>query len=74
MSGSSLNTIEVDLSALRHNYRSIQERVGLRVRIMAIVKADAYGHGLVRGQWSLTLKGLLTEAKGVTRDYYHFGK
>ncbi|MGD9955458.1 MAG: alanine racemase [Candidatus Nanopelagicales bacterium] len=35
----------VDLDALRHNLRTVRERVGTDV--MAVVKADAYGHGLV---------------------------
>lgn len=35
----------VDLDALRHNVRTVQARVGTPV--MAVVKADAYGHGLV---------------------------
>ena len=39
---------EIDLGALRHNVRAIRERVGTRTQIMGIVKANAYGHGLVR--------------------------
>jgi alanine racemase len=35
----------VDLDALRHNVRTVRERVG--TPLMAVVKADAYGHGLV---------------------------
>src|SRR3954467_3382156 len=37
---------EVDLSALRENLGWIRHRVGPQVKIMTIVKADAYGHGL----------------------------
>src|ERR1051325_12180037 len=37
---------EVDLSALRENLGWIRHHVGSRVRIMTVVKADAYGHGL----------------------------
>ena len=37
---------EVDLSALRENLQWIRHRVGPGVKIMTIVKADAYGHGL----------------------------
>ena len=43
----SFNRVEIDLSALQENFLSIQKAVGLRVKIMAIVKSDAYGHGLV---------------------------
>ena len=37
---------EVDLDALRNNLAWIRHRVGPQVRIMTVVKADAYGHGL----------------------------
>jgi alanine racemase len=36
---------EVSLGALRHNYRTLQTHVGAGVGVMAVVKADAYGHG-----------------------------
>ncbi|MDR3765622.1 MAG: alanine racemase [Butyricicoccus sp.] len=38
---------EIDLSAIEHNFRVIQEYVG-DYPVMAIIKADAYGHGSVR--------------------------
>lgn len=47
MSVASLNRVVIDLAALRHNYRCLQERVGSLVRVMAVVKSDAYGHGLL---------------------------
>lgn len=37
---------EVDLAALAGNLAWIRHRVGLDVRVLAVVKADAYGHGL----------------------------
>src|SRR5438874_4414132 len=37
---------EVDLAALRENLAWIRHRVGPQVKIMTVVKADAYGHGL----------------------------
>ncbi len=37
---------EVDLAALRGNLAWIRHRVGKDVRVLAVVKADAYGHGL----------------------------
>jgi len=37
---------EVDLSALRENLAWIRHRVGPAGKIMTVVKADAYGHGL----------------------------
>jgi alanine racemase len=39
--------IEVDLDALRDNVSKVRECIG-QARIMATVKANAYGHGLIR--------------------------
>ncbi|MBI3333829.1 MAG: alanine racemase [Candidatus Omnitrophica bacterium] len=38
--------IEVDLAAVRHNLVEVRRLVGARTRILAVVKANAYGHGL----------------------------
>lgn len=38
--------VEVDLDALRANLAWIKHRVGTGVRVITVVKADAYGHGL----------------------------
>jgi alanine racemase len=38
---------EIDLGAIKHNLQSIRSLVGRSVAIMAVVKADAYGHGAV---------------------------
>ena len=37
---------EVDLNALRGNLAWLRHRVGTDVKILTVVKADAYGHGL----------------------------
>ncbi len=39
--------VEIDLSRLRENLRIIRADLSPRVRIMAVVKDDAYGHGAV---------------------------
>ena len=39
---------EIDLNAIRYNATMIKQRVGAGVRVMAVVKADAYGHGAVK--------------------------
>jgi len=39
--------IEIDLAALRHNIGVIKSRTNPETRIMAVVKANAYGHGAV---------------------------
>ncbi len=38
---------EINLDALRHNYRLIRSCVGSDTDLLAVVKADAYGHGAV---------------------------
>jgi alanine racemase len=39
-------TVTIDSSALRHNLQIIRQRAP-RSRVMAVIKANAYGHGLV---------------------------
>lgn len=39
---------EIDLDRLAFNYRSVRDFVGEGVEFMAVVKADAYGHGAPR--------------------------
>ena len=38
---------EIDLQALKNNFDGITRRVGPNVEIMGIVKANAYGHGII---------------------------
>ena len=38
---------EINLDCLAHNVEQIQKVVGKRTEIMAVVKADAYGHGVL---------------------------
>ncbi|NLH50961.1 MAG: alanine racemase [Myxococcales bacterium] len=37
----------INLDALEHNFRVLRKRLGADIGIMAVVKADAYGHGAV---------------------------
>lgn len=39
--------IEIDLDNVRRNYREVKSKIGGRKGVIAVVKADAYGHGLV---------------------------
>lgn len=41
------STIEIDLQALRHNFVQVRKLVGQTASILAVVKSDAYGHGMV---------------------------
>jgi alanine racemase len=36
---------EIDLQAFRHNFQNLRNHISPQTRIMAVVKADAYGHG-----------------------------
>ena len=38
---------EIDIKALTHNIETVRKRIGNGRKILGIVKADAYGHGLV---------------------------
>lgn len=48
--------IRVDLDALGHNFRALQAHAG--VPVMGIVKANAYGHGLVQVALHLQAQGI----------------
>lgn len=39
--------IEIERNAIQHNVRATRNLLGDRTRLMAVVKADAYGHGAV---------------------------
>jgi alanine racemase len=39
--------VEVDGRALRHNYRILRSLIPRSTKLMAVVKANAYGHGLI---------------------------
>jgi alanine racemase len=54
---------EVDLGALEFNYRQIQKRIPKGVKLLAVVKADAYGHGAI--PVSLKLEKLRVDYLGV---------
>jgi len=53
---------QIDTDALRHNLRTVQSHVG-NAKVLAVVKADAYGHGAARasevfveaGAWGLAV-------------------
>ena len=57
MEALSFNRVEIDIGALQHNFKSIQLTVGQQVRVMAVVKSDAYGHGLVACAQAIYLAG-----------------
>jgi len=47
----------IDLDALRWNFRQIREKVGPKVKILSMVKANAYGHGAAAVARTLAAEG-----------------
>jgi alanine racemase len=47
MGGSLTGRVEISRSALVHNIREFRRRIGPRKKFLAVVKANAYGHGLL---------------------------
>ncbi len=48
---------EIRLAALRRNFSIARDLAGAGVKVMAVVKADAYGHGMVRVARELVEQG-----------------
>ena len=55
---SEITWIEVDLNAIEYNLKAIKSMVGSGTKILAIVKADAYGHGAVKVSQTLEQNGI----------------
>ncbi|HEX7176811.1 MAG TPA: alanine racemase [Pyrinomonadaceae bacterium] len=76
---------EVDLDALASNYRVVRRHVGAGVKVLAVVKADAYGHGAAEcarrleaegADWfgvASPEEGVELRRAGVTRPVLSFG-
>ena len=60
---SEITWIEVNLNAIERNLKAIKSKVGHETKILAIVKADAYGHGAVKVSQTLEQNG--TDMLGV---------
>lgn len=41
------SAVEVDLDIIRENFSNIRKKVGEGTKVLAVIKADAYGHGAV---------------------------
>ena len=39
--------VEINMANLAYNFRQVKKRIGLKVKVLAAVKANAYGHGIV---------------------------
>ena len=49
--------VEIDLDALKNNYRIYAEKLGSDREVMAVVKANAYGHGATKVALALQAEG-----------------
>jgi len=50
--------LTIDLAALEHNYRQLRRLCEPQVKMLAVVKADAYGHGLLPVAKKLAASGV----------------
>src|SRR5215510_4954842 len=76
---------EISLPALKHNYLTIRNHLSAPARLMAVVKADAYGHGAVEcaralesidADWfgvALVEEGIELRRAGITRPIFLLG-
>ncbi|MCF8063426.1 MAG: alanine racemase [Deltaproteobacteria bacterium] len=51
------NRVEIDCSALRHNLMQIRSLIPAETAVTAVVKADAYGHGMIDAARTLEAAG-----------------
>ncbi|MDX9873076.1 MAG: alanine racemase [Clostridia bacterium] len=56
--------VEIDLAAIAHNFYQVRQLLDATTRILAVVKADAYGHGA--SETARTLEALGADMLGVT--------
>lgn len=60
----------IDCSAFRHNLDAVRSYVGPHVRIMAVIKANGYGHGMIHlareaAMWGITDFGVARVHEGL---------
>ena len=53
-----MNIVTIELGAIAHNLRIIRKFLPAKVKIMGIVKSDAYGHGLIQVSKLLAKEGI----------------
>jgi len=59
---------EIDLDRVTHNLDVVRAHAGPNCRIMAIVKANAYGHGAVPVAWHLASRGVHAVGVGDSQE------
>lgn len=50
--------LEINLDAVRHNYAVVKKQIGSNVGLIAVVKSDAYGHGIEKITKTLDAAGV----------------
>ena len=60
--------VEVDLGRLVDNYRAVRDHLPPGVRVMAVLKADAYGHGAPRVARALQAEGASAFGVAITEE------
>lgn len=78
----SFNRVVIDTSALEDNFRFIQQKAGAATPVMAMVKADGYGHGMIQAAAAFSragcvnfgvaelAEGVLLRQKGIKGQIY----
>lgn len=66
-----MSKVIIDLDAYRNNLQVVRNLVGSSVRIIAVVKANAYGHGLVliaqcAEKWGVNMLAVANIEEGIT--------
>ena len=69
----------IDCAAFRHNLDAVRSYVGPRVRIMAVIKANGYGHGMLHlareaAGWGITDLGVARVQEGLELRAAGFGQ
>lgn len=63
--------MEVNLENVAFNYRSIKNHVGPSVQVMSVIKADAYGHGVLEVARCLSKEGCQRFAVATSDEAFH---
>ena len=64
----------IDHEALRSNLRQIRHKVGSRVKILCMVKANGYGHGAAEISRPSFARVLMPSASRPSKKPFNFGK
>ena len=66
--------VEVDLSRLESNFLALRKLLPRSVKIMAVIKADAYGHGAVPVALRLQQLGVDALAVAILKRHWYCGR